>query len=424
MITLTHTRIVGFYERNPQLDPEALNLWLVQVLESLGENLTQTLQTTALGELSRDVRALGAHIQTANAAFLADVRTAFSAQEIERARLVQTSTTTLISRLLADLPADLVRRMQDPLATLERCLRADLQNLRSDANLAVFLATLDAKLAALQQPLFALVQANQDTVARSLTSVRDDLGATKTTQDRVFTQLTEFLSTVRGSAQAKGVFSENVLEALLPDAFPTAHIETTTGQTAKGDFYLTRPDLPDLLIETKNYGRNVDLAESRKFLRDVLANKCNGLMLSQRTGIVGKENFGIDIHGACVLVYLHNVQFDAARIRVAADVADRLSARLSAIAADGFAIPKDALDTINTQFASFMQKRLALASAIRDSAKPLLAQLDALELPALAAFLNASCTSVATKPLECPHCQKSCKNAQGLASHISKLHPR
>ena len=68
--------------------------------------------------------------------------------------------------------------------------------------------------------------------------------------------------------------------------------------------------------------------EIDKFIRDVTKNDCSGVFLSQNTGIVGKENFQIDIHNKNILIYIHCVNYDITKINLAINTIDVLYDKL------------------------------------------------------------------------------------------------
>jgi hypothetical protein len=79
-------------------------------------------------------------------------------------------------------------------------------------------------------------------------------------------------------------------------------------EKASGDFMLKRINKPAILIETKDYANNVPKEETDKFIRDVAQQKCNGIFLSQSSGISLKENYQIEFNKA-QLVYIHNCDY-------------------------------------------------------------------------------------------------------------------
>lgn len=83
-----------------------------------------------------------------------------------------------------------------------------------------------------------------------------------------------------------------MLEGVLNRIFPTAEIVNSSSSIKhSGDFMLKREGKGVVLIENKNYDLAVQKEGVEKFLRDVKTQKCNGLFLSQYSGIQYKPNF-------------------------------------------------------------------------------------------------------------------------------------
>ena len=66
----------------------------------------------------------------------------------------------------------------------------------------------------------------------------------------------------------------------------------------------------------------ITLDEVKKFIRFIIEEKCNGVFLSQNSGITSKQNFQIDMCNNNILIYLHNVAYDPTIIKTAIDIID------------------------------------------------------------------------------------------------------
>jgi len=127
------------------------------------------------------------------------------------------------------------------------------------------------------------------------------------------------------SAVKKGQISERRLFELLTKIFPSAEIEETMNQSAQGDFIIKRINEKDLLIENKNYTNNVGKKEIDKFIRDVKNGNRNGILLSQKSGISHKDNYLIEIIDFSIVMYVHNVNYEEEKIKLAINAMDGLS---------------------------------------------------------------------------------------------------
>jgi hypothetical protein len=120
---------------------------------------------------------------------------------------------------------------------------------------------------------------------------------------------------------SRGADGEALACDLLHQLFPAAEIEDCRNVTAAGDFVVLEDDL-NMMVEVKNYTRNVARSEIDKFKRDMLANPTYtcGVLASIKSGICGKTDFQVEVIGDRPVVYIHNLEQDGSRIRQAANV--------------------------------------------------------------------------------------------------------
>jgi len=391
-MSISNQRIYDYYQSNPLVNFEYMNLLIIDLLDKMSQDIAP-ISTRVLNE----VKEIQMSIKESHTLFLEKIIVGSKDDELVT-KLVETFGTTLLPQ------------------TEER-VKIGCQT--------DFVSTMDTKLSLLQQPLFQMIQTNQDQLSTRLSSVRDDLLSNKASNDRLYEEMTDFLHKYKASSQFKGQYSENRLEITLTEMYPTGTIENTTAQSASGDFMVHREGFPSVLIENKNYVRNVDLEEIKKFLRDVTNKNCSGIMISQFSGIVSKPNLFIDIQNGHVLVYLHRVQFSKEQIKLAMDIIDNLSSRLSNIVSqednDGVVIHKHVLDKINEDLQQFIKSKESMAALIRNTQKKLLSQLDELQLPELSLFMNDKYASIQHQEFICDTCGFKCASKRGLGNH-NKVH--
>ena len=447
LMSVSNKRIFDYYKKNPSVDFESMNLVLLDFMDKLSHDMSKVLQNTLQGQLLQEVKDIKIQLTSFQETFFSKVsenNKTFSETIKILLSMTNTENTDKISTLLSKHTESFVdkistlfpktqeetqRKFQDQLTLLQKTIQCDFQQYilqnKPESNLHDFISTFDSKLATLQQPIFSLIQNNQETVSTKLSSVKDDLLINKTTNERLYQEMSEFLHKYKASSQFKGQYSESMLDTVLTEMYPTASIENTTAQTASGDFMIKREGLPDVLIENKNYERNVDLDEVKKFLRDVTHKECCGIMMSQLSGIVSKPNFFIEIHNGKVLVYLHKVFFSKEQIKLAMDVIDHLSSRLTTIVnseeKDGIVIRKEVLDKINDEFQVFLKNKEMMITTVKEFQRKLIAQLDDLQFPELGLFLNDKYASIQNQKHICEFCNASFDTKKGLAMH-KKVH--
>ena len=105
-----------------------------------------------------------------------------------------------------------------------------------------------------------------------------------------------------------GQDGENYTFCELNKSFPSAEIEDCRKQPGRGDFILTEDDFV-MMIECKNYKKNVLKPEVEKFYRDVDNNndiKC-AVLVSLKSGICAKPDFHFEVRDGKPILFLHKV---------------------------------------------------------------------------------------------------------------------
>tara|TARA_Y100000817_G_scaffold303256_1_gene285015 strand:- start:1082 stop:2149 length:1068 start_codon:yes stop_codon:yes gene_type:complete len=100
--------------------------------------------------------------------------------------------------------------------------------------------------------------------------------------------------------------------------FPKAEIEDCHKTKGKGDFILKEKNFT-MMIETKNYTKNVPKPEIDKFYRDFDNNKdfqC-AIMVSLHSGICAREDFHLEVRDQRPIMFLHNVSKNIDHISLA-----------------------------------------------------------------------------------------------------------
>jgi hypothetical protein len=128
------------------------------------------------------------------------------------------------------------------------------------------------------------------------------------------------------------------------------------------------------LIETKDYANNVPKEETDKFIRDVAQQKCNGIFLSQSSGISLKENYQIEFNKGTTRLY-PQLRLRP-RTKIAVDIIDNMSLKFAELEPtcddedeDTNRISTAVLDEIYAEFQDFALKKDALITLLKESHK-------------------------------------------------------
>ena len=107
----------------------------------------------------------------------------------------------------------------------------------------------------------------------------------------------------------KGKHGELFVQGELNKLFPSAEVEDTHAEPHRGDFIVNHEGLT-MMVESKNYKRNVQKAEIDKFYRDVDSQENTdydcALLLSLNSGICNRADFSFEIRNNIPVMFIHN----------------------------------------------------------------------------------------------------------------------
>ena len=176
-----------------------------------------------------------------------------------------------------------------------------------------------------------------------------------------------------------------------------------------------------ILFEVKDYNVNVPIHEIDKFIRDVNENNISGVMLSISSGIANKNNFQIDItKNNNICIYIHNMNYDIEKIRLAVDIIDNLSNKLK-INKNNMTISTETIEQINNEYQTFILKRDMAINQIKESTKKTIQYIEEMELKSLNNYLSSKFSFKNSSTLKCELCNNFIgTNLKSLAVHKRK----
>lgn len=459
-ITINNERIWRFFkETNPGLHVEECVILFIDVIEKLTENMTASLNTSMFSTLFENVKQLQTQLDvvsrnqvdqnvglTAKLAefkrdYIEDIKLILSTNVSDKiAPLIREQNSMLIDKtniLLNDiLPRSndhLSKHLTGTIRDMQKTIMDDTHKYFSGStvspqSLQEFIAALDGKLSTSLQMSQAQTEKRIDASIREIKASSDanfgvikDLSSSSQQAAHALTQsVSEVLKKMENSS-IKGKISENILFNTLVALYPCAQIDSVGTTKETGDIIVTRKDRPRILIENKNWDKNVVQEEVKKFLHDVEQQNCCGLFLSQNCGIANKEDFELNVHNGNVLVYVHQAKNDPDKIKIAISMIDHFKMRLdqltdtSAVNVD--TICKERLDNINQEYQAFVAQKLAMIRHVRDFQSRLCKMIEDVRLPSLEEHLSSRYASSASK-YTCQFCEVfHAKNQQSLSAH-------
>lgn len=454
-IVVKNDKIVNFYKKNEFLHFESVNLIVIDLLEQLMSGMNSKLTSGVNSQILSDVGELKSKIsilsdslnklntdisnsfyiklQETKKEYIDDIKnimeSSFShnSEKINNQLNQNTSqlidkTTILFNEVLPKNSESQQNFLKETISSFQKSLNEDikkiLESLDKDASFDEFMKSFDNKYNQFIQPFHGIINASEVRIQKELNDLKKNQMSEFLIKD-----ISDYFGKYKNSSY-KGQLGELQLETILNQIFPSSEIIKTTSVKAAGDFRINRENYDALIIETKEYDRNVTLDEVKKFIRDIEEQKCHGLFLSQNSGITSKQNFQIDMNKNNILIYIHNVKYDPTIIKMAIDVIDNLSEKLNLIENEDeieYAISDDVLKEINKEYSIFIDKKLSLIESIKENNKKTLNLIEDVKFPCLSKFLTQKCGNILNnenQKIICSICNKfEAQNNKSLAAH-------
>ena len=456
-ITITKTKIVSFFRKHQKLDPEETISSFIDIMERLYDSINNNVNNSLVENLLANIQQINNNIQSIDSninTIKDDTSTTFTHQMndfkrdyMENLRLNLTSnvsdkieplikeqmnimlerTSTIFNETLPKnnklLQESLHKTVTDVNNDINSDARKLLENTITQDSLNKFINNVDSKmtnaLTSYQQVFISNLESTERRLDNRISTVKETTDSHLSSTTSLANNVTSLLQKMENSS-IKGAMSENIIFNILHSLYPMAGIEHVGQQKETGDIIVTRPNKPKILVENKNWTRNVSQDEVKKFIHDIEMQKCSGIFLSQNYGIANKGNYEINIHDNNILVYVHETNNDPDKIKIAIDIIDHFKSKLddinSDVDTDLDTIPKEKLDAINNEVLVFVNSKMAMISLTKDYSQKMLKQLDEMRIPTLEDYLSSRYATSSSK-FVCEYCDFVAKNKAALAAH-------
>jgi len=482
-IKITNSRIINFYKANPSQDIERNNIFLIEFIERVkqdlenGINTSETLQyldnfkhlvdnnfktlETKVSEIdvSSEIKALESKIQVLNKETeqISEIKSILTSQKTnftkELESMIKNSENTnkvTISDILDkkheniinNLSAELNRTNSENNNTLSSNIKSQLHekfteikketdkilNADNSNNNKVIEDYFNKINNALQIAKVNNENEKNNNIERQETLVRNN-------NDLLFEKLKPSLEKLDNyidlqsttNSSRKGSVSEIKMENILNKCFPSATVENTTGNAHCGDFLvnykssISNKTIP-IMVENKCYKNNVREEEVVKFIGDVKFTDNHGIFFSQTSGIATKNNFDIDFEDNKVLIYLHNVNYDENLIISAFRIMEVIISKIN-LSEVGSNISEEKLQNVKNELLEFFIEKDKLIKDANEIIslikKNLIKKLDRMKFPTMASLVNVSISNTGGEHV-CEICAESFASKSALGSHKKK----
>jgi len=214
---------------------------------------------------------------------------------------------------------------------------------------------------------------------------------------------------------------EDNLEVILNKINPTSNIMRNNKTDYFYDFMLMRENKQKIIVESKEININVKNEQVDLFVDTCKQLKAHGIFISQKSGIINKYNYQIDIFGTNIIVYIHCANFDHDKIKIAFDIIDSVHDKIHYMnmSNSDYSISKDLLTEINQEYQFFVKQKDELKNFIKDKEHKLLNQLDDVRMSKLNNYLSGKFLSNENTGIhKCNLCNFYTSNTlKGMAAH-------
>ena len=214
--TISNKRIYDFYNANPNINIETINLIISDLIEEINTDMSKVFSNTKIGEILENVKDmkkqinsfndnLSIKLQDHNKSFIDTFKliigNASNESNEKIVNMLTKNTDHFIERINFVLPKtqdETNIKIQENLFSFQKSINEDIRTFlhtsHSDNNLKDFISTIETKIQLMQQPIYNILSSNQEQLNNKITSIREENTANKNNYDKVFGDLNDFLS--------------------------------------------------------------------------------------------------------------------------------------------------------------------------------------------------------------------------------------
>lgn len=427
-IVTTNSRIVTFYRSNPSLSFDAVNLIFIDLFDKLlsenpmgntiqGQMLTTLTQlqdsfvqfkSTISNEVTSQVMVKLADIRKD---YIEDVKTILQTNQVEKLGPLLEKNNHLLMDKTAIMMNDILPRSQGPIQDVLKNFQKSISDETSallkhvdTGSVKDFIHNFEMKAANMQQPIYAFIASSEERIQNNINCLKD------ITHGKTIASI--------------GVVDDQPLIRILSQQYNTADIVSLPNNIPHSNILMMKRQYKqNIVIHSMTSDRNIASEDTKQFVQLIDEHRCNGIFISQKSGIASKPNYHIDIQYGCVLVYIHHFEDSPCKINVAIDIIDNLSSKIKLMNHSGGrgdnSIPKEVLEEINKDYQHFVMQKEMIIGLFKESNKKILGQLEDMKFVALDKYLSTKFSPSAIKPgLKCDLCKQfNAHNLKALAAH-------
>jgi hypothetical protein len=447
-LTINNRKVFDFY-KNGNLNFEYMNILFIDILEKLtseiGSSLNTNLATKLLEKytlLDNKIDNLGFSVnkfQDDISSLLTVKLSEYRKEYMSDLKLILLSnnvdyilpliketnsnlldkTTILLNEILPKTQDCLTKDICSHLTQFQSTITNETTKLLSstlDKNtIDAFLKNMNLSFGQSQQTLTTIISSSETRIEtrlgetdRKMNEIKEISSLNQSSQQVLQSNVSEILKKFE-KGSSKGNISEHITYNILLSLFPCATIDYVGDQKETGDIILIRNNKPKILIENKDHeSKNVTKPEVDKFIRDCEIQNCCGIMFAQHRGVCNKENFELQVHNGNVLLYVHELNFDKDKIKIAIEVVEHFKIKLDEHTSkdNDHTIEPHILEEINKEYTFFTTNRITMTKILKDFNEKMNNSINDIRLPSLEKYLSSrfACSSIQNGNI-CKYCE-------------------
>jgi hypothetical protein len=435
----TSKKTLEFYEKNKNLDFVEMNDLMVELLDKLITNINGELTNSMTKDLmntiktiSNDMNMIKESMEKSNKDIITNILIKMYEQKTEFINeirlMIDKSDNDNLLKIIDKMERDQTKMINEiiPKSNNEYYEKYDmmLKTFKEDIKNTTQINLIEQKhtdmLKNIEVSLMNHVCKTEERLQNNMNDIKTQNIISTEIQKELNSNLTTHLNKYNNST-LKGQLAENKIEEIISNLYKSSDIIKTTKDSKSGDLILNRINMEPLLFEVKDYTVNVPLVEIDKFIRDVNEHNISGIMLSISSGIANKKNFQIDItKNNNICIYIHNMNYDVEKLRLAIDIIDNLGSKLKENK-NSISITSEIIEQINSDYQTFILKRDLTLNHIKESTKKTIQYIEEMELKNLNNYLTSKFSFKNSSTLKCDLCNNFIgTNLKSIAVHKRK----
>ena len=427
VIQITNKRILDFCVKHSTFDIENTLLSFIDFIEETYSSAIPSLDSTLASQILINLKSIDQKVQNLESnsinrsvemkkEYIDNIKDILLINNNEKIiPIIKEYNETFINKLSLLFKDLLPKEQQSQTFQLETFIKNIEQNIVIEMNKGITKESIDNILYSIDQKFTNILTHSEQKINNVLSAVSEN----KKDDENLHTKLNKMLDNL-GKNTKKGKISENMLNFNLQAVYPTADIRNVSGIPHSGDFWILRKDKCSILVENKNFDDTVPKEDVQKFIDDINTQNMSGIMISQKSKIVYRDNYEIEIHNGNVAVYIHECEYDPYKIKIAVQIIDTFKQKIEKNKIENgttFTIETEILEKINREFQLFNIKKNQHITEIKNTLETLTKSAEDMEFEALDELLESKGLLTNVKKFICGNCPRTFKTRKGLETH-------